>query len=94
VRCVGERHHLENLNQRLRALEAKVAQESHSLTEAQLAALEEAKIAKDAHGEFERDCPGSCGAQATFYVGPLKGVGRIDQQTFVDPYSKVAFAKL
>ena len=34
------------------------------------------------------------GAQDTFFVGTLKGVGRIDQQTFVDTYSKVAFAKL
>ena len=38
--------------------------------------------------------PGYCGAQDTFYVGNMKGVGRIYQQTFVDIYSKVAFAKL
>jgi hypothetical protein len=37
---------------------------------------------------------GYCGAQDTFYVGNMKGVGRIYQQTFVDTYSKVAFAKL
>jgi transposase InsO family protein len=34
------------------------------------------------------------GAQDTFYVGTLKGVGRIYQQTFIDTYSRVAFAKL
>ena len=34
------------------------------------------------------------GSQDTFYVGTLKGVGRVYQQTFVDTYSKVAFAKL
>src|SRR6202035_2288163 len=38
--------------------------------------------------------PGYCGAQDTFYVGTLKGVGRVYQQTFIDTYSKVAFAKL
>jgi hypothetical protein len=61
---------LENLNNRLRALEAKVARESHILTEAQLAALEKANVEKEAHGECERACPGYGGAQATFYVGP------------------------
>ena len=30
----------------------------------------------------------------TFYVGNMKGVGRIYQQTFIDTYAKVAFAKL
>jgi transposase InsO family protein len=34
------------------------------------------------------------GAQDTFYVGTLKGVGRIYQQTFIDTYAKVGFAKL
>jgi transposase InsO family protein len=33
-------------------------------------------------------------AQDTFYVGNLKGVGRIYQQTFIDTYTKVSFAKL
>src|SRR6266568_7068717 len=40
------------------------------------------------------ECPGYCGAQDTFYVGTLKGVGRIYQQTVIDTYAKVAFAKL
>lgn len=47
-----------------------------------------------AHGEIETAHPGYLGSQDTFYVGTLKGVGRIYQQTFVDTYSKVAFAKL
>jgi transposase InsO family protein len=64
------------------------------LTEAQLAALERAQLEKESRGEFESECPGYCGAQDTFYVGTLKGVGRIYQQTFIDTYAKVGFAKL
>src|SRR5215813_12541333 len=55
---------------------------------------EKAKADKEAHGEFESECPGYCGAQDTFYVGTLKGVGRVYQQTVIDTYTKVAFAKL
>lgn len=71
-----------------------MAQEGIILTEAQLQALEKAREAKKAGGEIETEHPGYLGAQDTFYVGNLKGVGRIYQQTFIDTYSKVAFAKL
>ena len=64
------------------------------LTESQVVALEKKKEDDIACGEIETAHPGYLGSQDTFYVGNLKGVGRIYQQTFVDTYSKVAHCKL
>lgn len=94
VRCVLLRHEMENFKKRLKALEAKVAQKGYILTEDQVVALERAKLEKEAHGEIETEHPGYLGSQDTFYVGNMKGVGRIYQQTFIDTYSRVAFVKL
>ena len=94
VRGIWLRHELANFKDRLKALEAKVAAEGIVLTEAQVQALEKKKLDDEACGEIETAHPGYLGSQDTFYVGTLKGVGRIYQQTFVDTYSKVAFAKL
>ena len=94
VRSVWLRHDLETMKKRLKALEAKSAQDGFVLTEAQVVALEKAKLEKEAHGEIETEHPGYLGSQDTFYVGTIKGVGRIYQQTFIDTYSRVADAKL
>ena len=94
VRCVWLRNNLENFKKRLKALEDKVAKDGIILTDAQVAALEKKHDDDVACGEIETAHPGYLGSQDTFYVGNLKGVGRIYQQTFVDTYSKVAFAKL
>jgi transposase InsO family protein len=94
VRSVWLRHDLETFRKRLKALEAKAAQEHLVLTEDQLRAMERAREEKEAHGEIETVHPGYLGAQDTYYVGTIKGVGRIYQQTFLDTYAKVGFAKL
>jgi transposase InsO family protein len=78
----------------LKALEAKMAQEHLILSEEQLRVLEKARVEKEALGEIETRHPGYLGSQDTYYVGTLKGVGRIYQQTFIDTYCKVALAKL
>ena len=94
VRSIWLRHSLETFKKRLQALEKQVAETNVILTEAQVSALEKSKQEKEAHGEIETAHPGYLGAQDTYYVGTIKGVGRIYQQTFIDTYSKVAFAKL
>lgn len=94
VRSIWLRHSLETFKKRLTALEKKVAEENLILTEAQVAALEKSKQEKETQGEIETEHPGYLGAQDTYYVGTIKGVGRIYQQTFIDTYSKVVFVKL
>ena len=94
VRCVWQRNNLEVFSKRLNALEVKVAEEGIILTEAQLVAMERKKEKREATGEIETEHPGYLGAQDTYYVGNIKGVGRIYQQTYIDTYTRVVFAKL
>ena len=94
VRGAWLRHDLQTFKKRLKALEAKAAAEGWVYTESQLVALEKREQDREACGEIETHHPGYLGSQDTYYVGTLKGVGRIYQQTFVDTYAKVAAAKL
>lgn len=94
VRGVWLRHDLTTKDLRLKRLEKHHKDTNCLLTEQQLAALEGAKEEKQAHGEIETHHPGFLVAQDTYYVGYIKGVGKIYQQTGIDTFSNVGFAKL
>ena len=94
IRSVWLRHGLETFKKRLTALETLVAAEGIILTEAQVTALGKKKEEQEAFGEIETEHPGYLVAQDTYYVGNIKGVGRIYQQTIIDTYTRVAFTKL
>ena len=38
--------------------------------------------------------PGYLGSQDTYFVGTIKGIGKIYQQTYIDTYAKIAICKL
>lgn len=94
IRGVWLRHGLERKGERLKRLEKWAAETGGILTESQVQALEDAKEERQAYGEIETFHPGFLLGQDTLYVGWIKGVGRIYQQTGIDTYSNVGFAKL
>ena len=95
VRSIWLRHGLETFKKRLQALEKQLAEnETMVLTEAQLKALEKGQEQRASEGQIETEHPGYLGSQDTYYVGTIKGIGRIYQQTFVDTYARVAVVKL
>lgn len=94
VRSIWIRHNLHIKSLRLKKLEQWAADHSNILTESQVQALEQAKEEKEAHGEVESPHPGFLVAQDTCYIGYIKGVGKIYQQTGIDTHSNVGFAKV
>lgn len=94
VRCIWLRYGLENRKKRLEKLEEKVREEGLVLTEEQIEALETLRAEERVEEEIETEHPGYLVSQDTFYVGIMKGVGRIYLQSVIDTYSRVGFGKL
>ncbi len=94
VRGVWMRNDLQTVRERLRCLEARAVQDGVLLTEGQVRALGRTGVDKKSRGELESECPGYCAAQDSWYLGRLSGLGNIHQQTCIDTYTKVAFARL
>lgn len=94
IRSIWLRNGLEKSKLRLKRLEKWAAEEGHLLTENQVRALEKAEEEKESQGEIESCHPGFLFGQDTFYVGWIKGIGKIYQQTGIDTYTNVGFAKL
>ena len=94
VRSIWLRHKLQIASLRLKRLEKWSAENEGILTESQVQALESAKEEKEAHGEIETPHPGFLLGQDTYYVGYIKDVGKIYQQTAIDTHSNVGFAKV
>lgn len=94
VRSIWLRHNLQIKSLRLKRLEAWAAENTNILTESQVKALEEAKEEQEVYGEVESPHPAFLVAQDTCYIGTIKGVGRIYQQTGIDTHSNIGFAKL
>jgi transposase len=95
VRAVWQRHGLTLRYQRLLWLEQKTAASGGVLTETQMKLLQRwrGKVT-DPEAHIESPQPGFLLGQDTYFVGTIKGVGRIYQQTVVDTNCSLAFAKL
>lgn len=93
VRNVWIRNDLETRYKRMLELEKRSAAANFKLTEEQIRLLEKHNP-EFSERHVETLWPGYLLCQDTFYVGTLKGVGRLYMQAVVDTYSSYAFAKL
>jgi len=87
------KHELGSRYQRLLKLEEKALKEKIDLTPEQVRAIEKANPCfKERHVESSR--PGELLSQDTFFVGHLKGVGKVYLQAVVDTFGSYAFGYL
>jgi transposase InsO family protein len=93
VQSILIKNNLGSRYERLMKLEEKSAQEGIELTAEQVAQIEKANPCyRERH--IESSQPGELLAQDTFFVGTLKGVGRVYLHAVVDTYGSYAFGFL
>jgi transposase InsO family protein len=93
VQTILIKNHLGSRYERLRRLEEKASVQQLELTAAQVALIEKANpVFKERHVESSR--PGELLCQDVFYVGQLKGVGKVYLHSVVDTYGSYAFGFL
>jgi transposase InsO family protein len=93
VRGVWQRHGLLTKHERLLRLEKATAERKLTLSEEQVRLLERfSPEFRERH--IEAPHAGALVAVDTFFVGTLKGVGKIYLQTAIDCYSRHAWARL
>ena len=93
VQSILIKNNLGSRYERLMKLEEQVAQEGIELTPEQVVQIEKANPCfRERH--IESSQPGELLAQDTFFVGTLKGVGRVYLHVVVDTYSSYAFGFL
>jgi len=93
VRGVWSRHQLLTKHERLLRLEETVAQKKIELTEAQVRLLERfSPEFRERHIQTRHT--GDLVAVDTFFVGVLKGVGKVYLQSVIDCYSRYAWGRL
>jgi transposase InsO family protein len=93
VRGVWQRHGLLTKHQRLLRLEQATAERKLTLSDEQIRLLERfSPEFRERHIEAPRT--GSLVAVDTFFVGTLKGVGKVYLQTAIDCHSRFAWARL
>ena len=93
IQGILNKHEMGSRYERLLKLEARALQEAIELTPQQVVWLEKANPSfRERHVESSR--PGELLCQDTFYVGRLKGVGKVYLHAVVDTFSSYAFGYL
>lgn len=93
IQKILDKHAMGSRYDRLLKLENNAVKKKIKLTAEQAAAIEKANPCfKERH--VESSCPGELLCQDTFYVGHLKGVGKVYLQAVVDSFGSYAFAYL